>query len=52
MRILVVGAGVIGTVYGAQLGAAGHAVSVLRTVRGPMRSRMAVCAPVTLSLTS
>lgn len=29
MKILVVGAGVIGTVYGAQLGAAGHAVSVL-----------------------
>jgi ketopantoate reductase len=30
MRILIVGAGVIGTVYGAQLGAAGHTVSVLR----------------------
>jgi 2-dehydropantoate 2-reductase len=29
MKILIVGAGVIGTVYGAQLGAAGHAVSVL-----------------------
>jgi 2-dehydropantoate 2-reductase len=29
MRILVVGAGVIGTVYGAHLGAAGHAISVL-----------------------
>ena len=29
MRVLVVGAGVIGTVYGAQLSAAGHAVSVL-----------------------
>jgi 2-dehydropantoate 2-reductase len=29
MRVLVVGAGVIGTVYGAHLGAAGHAVSVL-----------------------
>lgn len=29
MRVLIVGAGVIGTVYGAQLGAAGHAVSVL-----------------------
>ena len=29
MRILVIGAGVIGTVYGAQLGAAGNAVSVL-----------------------
>jgi 2-dehydropantoate 2-reductase len=29
MKILVVGAGVIGTVYGAQLGAAGHTVSVL-----------------------
>jgi 2-dehydropantoate 2-reductase len=29
MRILLAGAGVIGTVYGAHLGAAGHAVSVL-----------------------
>lgn len=29
MRILIVGAGVIGTVYGAHLAAAGHAVSVL-----------------------
>ena len=30
MRVLVIGAGVIGTVYGAQLAAAGHPVSVLR----------------------
>ena len=30
MRVLIAGAGVIGTVYGAHLGAAGHAVSVLR----------------------
>jgi 2-dehydropantoate 2-reductase len=30
MRILVAGAGVIGTVYGAHLGGAGHAISVLR----------------------
>lgn len=29
MNVLIVGAGVIGTVYGAQLGAAGHAISVL-----------------------
>jgi 2-dehydropantoate 2-reductase len=29
MRVLLIGAGVIGTVYGAHLGAAGHAVSVL-----------------------
>ena len=29
MDVLIVGAGVIGTVYGAHLGAAGHAVSVL-----------------------
>jgi 2-dehydropantoate 2-reductase len=29
MRILIAGAGVVGTVYGAHLGAAGHAVSVL-----------------------
>jgi ketopantoate reductase len=30
MRVLITGAGVIGTVYGAHLGAAGHTVSVLR----------------------
>lgn len=30
MKVLLIGAGVIGTVYGAQLGAAGHAVTVLR----------------------
>lgn len=30
MKILIVGAGVIGSVYGAQLAAGGHAVSVLR----------------------
>jgi ketopantoate reductase len=29
MRLLVAGAGVIGTVYDAHLGAAGHAISVL-----------------------
>ena len=29
MRVLIAGAGVIGTEYGAHLGAAGHAVSVL-----------------------
>lgn len=29
MRVLIIGTGVIGTVYGAHLGAAGHAVSVL-----------------------
>ncbi len=29
MRVLIVGAGVIGTVYGAHLAAADHAVSVL-----------------------
>ena len=29
MRVLIAGCGVIGTVYGAHLGAAGHAVSVL-----------------------
>jgi len=29
MKVLILGAGVIGTVYGAHLGAAGHAVSVL-----------------------
>jgi 2-dehydropantoate 2-reductase len=29
MNVLIVGAGVIGIVYGAQLGAAGHTVSVL-----------------------
>jgi transposase len=30
MRILIIGAGVIGTVYGAHLGAGGHTVSMLR----------------------
>jgi predicted dinucleotide-binding enzyme len=29
VNVLIVGSGVIGTVYGAQLGAAGHAISVL-----------------------
>ena len=29
MRVLIIGAGVIGAVYGEHLGAAGHAVSVL-----------------------
>jgi 2-dehydropantoate 2-reductase len=29
MKVLIVGAGVIGTVYGAHLAAAGHEVSVL-----------------------
>ena len=28
-RVLIIGAGVIGTVYGSHLGVAGHAVSVL-----------------------
>ena len=31
MQILIIGAGVIGTAYGAQLGAAGNSVSVLAT---------------------
>jgi ketopantoate reductase len=44
MRILVVGAGVIGTVYGAQLAAAGHAVSILAMVSGRTRSWIQVCA--------
>ena len=30
MKVLIIGAGVIGTVYGAHLGAAGHTVHVLR----------------------
>ena len=29
MKVLIIGAGVIGTVYGAHLGAAGHTVHVL-----------------------
>ena len=29
MKVLIIGAGVIGTVYGAHLGAAGHTVDVL-----------------------
>ena len=36
MRVLVVGAGVIGTVYGAHLSAAGHAISVLSPPPGPV----------------
>ncbi len=40
MKVHVVGAGVIGTVYGAQLGAAGHEVSVLSHRRVPARSRL------------
>ena len=39
MRVLVIGAGVIGTVYGAQLAAAGHPVSVLR--HGPRTDEVA-----------
>ena len=39
MRVLVIGAGVIGTVYGAQLAAAGHPVSVLR--HGPRTDEIA-----------
>jgi 2-dehydropantoate 2-reductase len=40
MRVLTVGAGVIGTVYGAHLGAAGHAVDVLS--RPPRTDEIAV----------
>jgi 2-dehydropantoate 2-reductase len=39
MRVLIVGAGVIGTVYGAHLAAAGHAVSVLQ--HGPRTDQVA-----------
>lgn len=39
LRVLVIGAGVIGTVYGAQLAAAGHPVSVLR--HGPRTDEVA-----------
>ena len=39
MRVLVIGAGVIGTVYGAQLAAAGHPVAVLR--HGPRTDEVA-----------
>ena len=37
MKVLVVGAGVVGTVYGAHLAAAGNAVWVSGTDRGPMK---------------
>lgn len=37
MKMLIAGAGVIGTVYGAHLAAAGNTVSVLSTGRGPMK---------------
>src|ERR1700685_2853164 len=39
MKVLVVGAGVVGTVYGAHLAAAGNAVSVLR--HGPRTDEVA-----------
>lgn len=54
MKILVVGAGVIGTVYGAQLGAAGHTVSVLahgartdEVARDGLRAREVVAGATT-----
>ena len=47
MHILVVGAGVIGTVYGAHLGAANHRISVLATVNARRRSPCAVSMPGT-----
>jgi ketopantoate reductase len=37
MRVLVIGAGVIGTVYGAQLAAAGHQSLCSGTAREPTR---------------
>ena len=39
MKVLVVGAGVVGTVYGAHLAAAGHTISVLR--HGPRTDEVA-----------
>ena len=46
MKMLIVGAGVIGTVYGAHLVAAGHKVSVLS--HGPRTDEVAraACPPV------
>jgi ketopantoate reductase len=37
MRVLLVGAGVIGTVYGSHLAADGHLFRCSRTARGPAR---------------
>lgn len=50
MKILVVGAGVIGTVYGAHLAAAGHTVSVLAHQRGPVTSPVPGSLPAMCSL--
>jgi 2-dehydropantoate 2-reductase len=50
MRILVVGAGVIGTVYGAHLAASGHAVSVL--ARRPRTDDVAQTGLTALEVTS
>ena len=49
MKMLIVGAGVIGTVYGAHLAAAGNQVSVLRHGPGPMKWPREACAPATFS---
>jgi 2-dehydropantoate 2-reductase len=56
MKVLIIGAGVIGTVYGAHLGAGGHAVSVLahgvRTAevgRCGLRARDVLAGVVTVS---
>ncbi len=56
MKVLIIGAGVIGTVYGAHLEAAGHAVSVLahgaRTVevdRNGLRAHDMICDVLTKS---
>ncbi len=49
MKVLIVGVGVIGTVYGAQLGTAGHGISVLPTAIAQTRSPLTAYAPGTSS---
>ena len=45
MKVLIVGAGVIGTVYGAHLAAAGNKVSVLSHGRRTDEVAREACAP-------
>jgi len=47
VKVLIVGAGVIGTVYGAQLAAAGAVVSVLSHGHAPMTWLPRACPRVT-----
>jgi len=51
MKILIVGAGVIGTVDGARLGPAATTFQWRRTARGPGRSGGRSCSDKTLPIT-